>query len=355
MKNITVVGAGANGLATAAWLAFKGFPVCLYECEEEFGDLHAIKQRNGILVRGNGDSGCFMPALLSTSLSEAVSFGDIILYCTSAGRHEEVIAGSLPYIRSGQLLLFNPGNFGSVQMRRALTQKAPATLDVLTADFSSCLWACRRTDAGEVTVAFRLESPKRLSAFPAKDTQKVLSELQGILPVEASTNVLEAVLNSPNVVSHVGGAILNAVQIEKMGNKFAYYLDGLEESVIRLTACLEEERNGVLRALSLAVYSESSEAFTRSLMAYGQNPDLDVFRSLGGPDSLNHRYVTEDAACGVSMLVSLGQRLGVNVSVTLATLQIAGALLKRDFMREGLTLEKLGITGTTAQQILDAF
>jgi hypothetical protein len=90
-------------------------------------------------------------------------------------------------------------------------------------------------------------------------------------------------------------------------------------------------------------------------MDYDKYPELDNFRSLDGPSAFSHRYVTEDAACGVSMLASLGRRLGIAMPLTEGTLAFANAILGRDFFKEGATLENLGINGTTPQELLNAF
>ena len=54
-------------------------------------------------------------------------------------------------------------------------------------------------------------------------------------------------LNSPNLVIHVAGTLLNTTAIEKMGQDFALYKNGLTPSLLRCADAVEKERNQVLR------------------------------------------------------------------------------------------------------------
>lgn len=350
-KNITILGAGSSGMATAAYLTLCGFRVTLCDTEDQAADFAAIRTQGGIeLQGGSGKTGCAMPWKLTTDFAEALEDSSRILVCVSASRHEELARRCMPLSREGQVFLLSPGNFGSFVFRRKLS--ALGKNGVVVAELCGNLWACRRRAPGQVLIAMPLKQGV-VSALPSGDTGKAIAAFEGILPLKAGKNVLEVSLNSPNIVSHVAGAVLNAAQVERMGEAFAFFQDGLSEAVIHSFVALEQERNAVMEHLGLSVYGASSEGLMRKLMDYDGNEALSFFRALEGPSSFSHRYISEDAACGVSMLVSLGQTYQIPVTLTQAFLTVAGCINNTDYMKTGHTLNSLGLSGLMPEELLN--
>ena len=90
----------------------------------------------------------------------------------------------------------------------------------------------------------------------------------------------------------------------------------------------------------------------RSIMDRDSHPELDWFRGLDGPSSFQHRYVSEDAACGLAMLVSLGRQYQVPTPLAQAFLTVAGVINGTDYLASGRTLESLGLGGLSPQDLL---
>ena len=351
-QRITVLGAGSSGMATAAWLTRQGWQVTLWDTPGQSADFSPIQQQGGIQIQGGaGYNGLFMPYRLTTDLEEALADTEQIIVCTSAARHPEIAELCAPLAREGQAFLLAPGNFGSFILRAALNKLGKT--GVVTAETCGGLWACRRTGPGQVFVASPLKDTIKAAALPAGDNDRLTRQFEGILPLAAGTNVLEVSLNSPNVITHVGGTALNAGAVDRKGDSFAFFLDGLSESVIRCFNRLEEERNGLLERLELQVYNPSSDGFMRTLMDYGSHRELDAFRSLDGPSSFAHRYVSEDAACGVAMLVSLGRQYQVPMPLTEAFLTVVQTINGTDYLATGRTLERLDIAKPTVEQLME--
>ena len=87
------------------------------------------------------------------------------------------------------------------------------------------------------------------------------------------------------------------------------------------------------------------------LAQYDKYPEFDCFRGLKGPDSMGHRYVREDATVGNSIMLRLGSVLEVEMPTMRALITIAGAVNSTDYFSAGLTLEELGISGSTPDDI----
>ena len=60
-------------------------------------------------------------------------------------------------------------------------------------------------------------------------------------------------------------------------------------------------------------------------------------------DLKTHRYMREDTALGLSMLVSIGRWLGVETPVASGLLAMASAITGEDLYAAGRTLESLGL------------
>jgi opine dehydrogenase len=69
---------------------------------------------------------------------------------------------------------------------------------------------------------------------------------------------------------------------------------------------------------------------------------------------LESRYFTEDISNGLVLFSSLGKALGVPTPTTDALVTLGSVLLKRNFMAEGVTLEKLGFEGMDRDQLIAA-
>ncbi len=347
---VTVLGAGSSGMSTAAYLTLAGCQVTLCDTPAQAEDFSVIRQQGGILLKGgSGKTGLAMPYKLTNDFKEALLSSKCVIVCVSAGRQEEIAKIVAPLAQPGQVFLLSPGNFGSFIFRRHLDEQGKTA--VAAAELSGNLWACRRHVPGEVLVAMPLKEGT-IAALPAKDTDRVIQAFSGILSLKAGKNVLEVSLNSPNVISHVAGAVLNATQIEQKKDAFAFFQDGLGDHVINCFIGLEKERKAVMEYLGLSVYNASSEGLMRTLMDPACPGKLHIFRALDGPSSFTHRYVSEDAACGVAMIVSLGEQYQIPTPLTKAFLTIAQHINQTDYMKTGCTLENLGLAGLAGAELI---
>lgn len=348
--DVVIIGCGSTGKTTSAWFTLKGIRVTLCDTERFAPDMENIRQHGGILLRGRaGVTGKAMPALMTTNFQEALSASKRVLICVPDYRQEEIAACCAPYLDSEHCVLIVPGNLGSLIFRRVLKDSGRTNLPCL-AEMSDNLWACRTTGECEVLAALPLP-PKRVAALPASDTDRVISAFKGILELMPGTNILETTLNSPNVLTHLAGTIPNAAAVEKSNGTFAFFRDGLSPAVIRCIAAVENERNATLEALGLQHYGGSA-ALCEALMS-GNVPDgFDLFLTLDGPTDLKHRYVTEDAACGMALLISLAEACGVKVPVSRALLALASCLNDDDYSVRGRTLANMGFAALSPAEIM---
>ena len=349
-KNVTIIGCGATGLATAAWYEMQGLTVTLCDAKEEFEDFKLIEE-HGILSEGAFGITEPVPVhRMTTDICDSVKGAEYIIVCVSGKRQNEISSLIAPVLKDGQAVLFTPGNLGAVCLRRILDafyeqkgyqDKKPT---IISAETSGNLWACRITKPGCVVVALPA-AVQKIAAYPAADTRKAVECFEGLLKAEPAKNVIEAVLNSPNLITHLAGTLLNVADIERKKEEFALFEDGLSETVISVFRLLERERNAVLSAYGLELYnSESCEVLMRTLMQEDTPEGLRLFKSLKGPSSMQHRYISEDAPYGTALLVSMARAADIAVPIAESLLTMASAVKQTDYYKCGRTLNSMNFS-----------
>jgi opine dehydrogenase len=348
MKHIAVLGAGGTGHAIAADLSLAGFEVNLYEHPDfHKGNLEVIGEHGGITITGAERKRFTRIKCVTSKIEEALHDVGIIIVAVMATRHEGIAELCAPYLADGQTIVISAGNAGSLVFANKLNEKGVSS-KVAIAEFQGNLYSCRMIAPAEVFVA--LSSPiKYIAAFPAKDTGKVIDDLKGLFNVLPATNVVEAALNSPNLLNHLAASLLNTGAIEQSKGEFYLFRQGLTPSVIRCIQAMHAEKSSLFGKLG---YIDRFPVGMVSKIADPQaSPELEAFRGLIGPTNMQHRYISEDASTSVSLMVSLGDMINVPTPLAKALITIASIINQVDYLKEGRNVEKLGISGLTANEL----
>jgi opine dehydrogenase len=344
---ITVLGAGGTGLAAAADLTLAGCRVTLYEEPEFEKNLRVVADRGGITLTGAGRTGLAKIDRVTTDIREALDGARVILVAMVASRHMRIGRLCAPVLRDGQVVVFSPGNAGSLVLSNILRETNPRP-EVKIAELEGNLYPCRVTGEAEAVIAMPVKS-KYVAAFPARDTAAVIAALSPFYAMQPATNVIEAALNSPNVVIHLAASLLNLGAIERSNGAYYLYRSGLTPSVLRCVEAIQEEKLHLFKTLG---YNERSPLdHLKKVAKTDEFTDLDLFRGLIGPTSAKHRYITEDASTGVSLMISLGEMLGVPLPTAKALVSLASAINQVDYLATGRSLGNLGIPPMTADQL----
>lgn len=346
-NSITVIGSGATALAAAAYLTIKGKQVIL--CDREQGQrFRDIEDGGGITLEGVMETGSpVLPFRMTDDFQDAVGNARRILVCVSADRHREIADLCSPYAREGQTYVISPGNLGAVIFVDRFYKKGKK--GVTAAELVENICPCRITGRARVLMAMPV-GEKRIAAFPACRTQMAIQAFEDVFRFHAARNIFEGMLNSPNLVIHVAGTLLNTTAIEKMGQDFALYTNGLTPSLLRCADAVEKERNQVLRELDYSAYA-STVSKMHQMMDYGHYDELNYFRSLKGPASLEERYISEDASCSMALLVSLAEEYGIEVPVCKALITIANTVNGFNYYEHGRTLKNMGMSGMSRENL----
>lgn len=337
-KQISIIGAGAAGMVTVAWLLQHGNEVIVCDTEaQSSGDFSEI-DAYGLSVDGPGFEQMDSVPVMTHDIHKAME-ADRIVVCVSAGRQQEIAEWMASCVRDDQAILLMPGNFGSVIFDRVFNRKNVHC--AVLAELAECLWACRKIGAGRYVSAMPA-SEKRIAALSEQDTEKAFNIFSKLFALQKGRNILENSLNSSNVITHVPGVLLNLGGIAEKGKDFALFEHGMSDGYLRCMDLLEQERDAVLAASGLERFAKPVAPLMAMLKDIDHHPEMLAFRGLKGPDSVHHRFIEEDAACGVAMLCSLAEHYQVEAPVMNALLTLAGTLTDNDFRKTGRTLEWLG-------------
>ena len=164
-------------------------------------------------------------------------------------------------------------------------------------------------------------------------------------------------LSNGNPVIHPAIMLTNTGLIQRVGGDWEFYADGVTPAVADLIQAVDEERLALGRAVGVDLLPEPEMCLRQG---YSDSADyLECYRDgagfqgLGGPASLEHRYLTEDVACGLVTMLELGEVFGVKLPTIAAVVQITSALLGRDLRAESRRgLAKLGLAGMSAEEIV---
>lgn len=344
---ITVIGSGATALAAASYLTLRGRRVILCDTEQR-ERLRDITEAGGITLEGvMGNAGPVRPYRVTSDFSYALKASSRILVCVRADRHREIAGLCGPHAVPGQTYAISPGNLGSVIFHGVFKQMGKQ--DITVAELAGNICPCRIMGKARVLIALPM-AVKKIAAFPAKKTQEAIRAFEGMFDFQPAKNIFECALNSPNLVMHLAGTLLNTAAIEKMGQDFSLYTDGLSPSLLKCAEAVEMERNQVLDTLGCGVYT-STVSKMHHMMDYGNHDELNYFRALKGPASLSDRYISEDASCSMALLVSVAEEYGLEVPVCRALLTIANAVNSYNYYEYGRTLGNMGMAGMTIREL----
>ncbi len=350
---VAIIGAGNGGQAFAAHLTLLGHPVSLWDVEtKKVEDL----QSTGEIVVTGAVEGKVTIDLITGDISKAVKGSQLIMVVVPSVYHANLANLMAPYLTEGQVVVLNPGaTGGALEVKHIFAQQGCPKVTVAETD--TLLYACRSPQAGEVIIG-GIKEHVEVAAIPAGDVKRVVGLLNQSFPQYAPVeNVLVTSLSNTNAMMHPTPTLLNAGRAENRA-EFDYYTDGVTPSISALVEKVDAERLAIAGALGLHL-SSVSQWYTKCYGVDGNNlydkvQKVKAYQGIKGPKDLNTRYLFEDIPTGLVPLSELGKAVGIKTPTIDAVVELGSSLLQREFRKEGRTLERLGLTGMTAQEIRDA-
>jgi len=357
-KTIAVLGAGHGGCAAAADLTARGYSVQLHA--RRAATLAPLRAAGGIAAKGV-QNGTYTPSIMTTDVAEAVAGADLIMLVVPSVAHKSYAEALAPLIDGSVPVFLNPGHTGGALHFLKELRAAGYEGDIPLCETTSLTYITRMEGPAEVGI-YSYTKRQRFAALPAKHTDTLYSVVNAIYPetIKAS-NVLETGLANMNAVFHPTGMLMNTGWLERTDGGFLFYKEGITEGVGRATRCVDDERLAVAEALStpaLPFLDSFLRAGLTTQAAYDTGSiataceQSEPNKTISCPPSLDHRYIHEDVGYGLVPFAAFGELACVPTPTISALVQIAVAATGIDYGRDGLTLDKMGLTGLTADALV---
>ena len=353
---VGVLGAGNGGFATAADLALAGHQVRLWSRSSDA--LGPLAANATLTLEAEGRHGTARLERATTDLAEAVEGAEILIAPLPATSHEDLARRLAPYLNDRQLVLLTPGTLGSYAMARTIA-RADGTLPLAFAETGTLPYLARKTAPTVVKAPVRAANLP-VGVFPASRSAGVLPRLAELFAaVRPCVDALDVALTNAGPVIHPPLVLLNAGPID--AGRYDVHAAGTTPSVRRLIDAVDAERVATRRGwgyappdYELATYYDETRAAEG---LYGAKAKTKLVASGLWSEILTfeHRYVTEDAALGLSLFESAARAAGVVTPATTGLLLVFGALLGRELSGGGRALERLGLGDFSRREIREFF
>jgi len=376
-KPVAVLGGGACAQTFAAEFTLAGYKVRLYELPElAQGTLGEVLRTHEIELGGKQlnfkwfrRAGVAKVDVVTTEISEALRGAGLVIVAIPAKGHRPFFEKMIPCLEDGQVISIFPDNFGSLMLRNMMDEKG-CNVDVILGGWSSMPYGVRVMEPGKLDCIIRIRELLG-DALPSKDGDKFFETLKGIpafdgtVELKKGDTIIGVGLSNPNPAVHVPGSILNvgAMEVSEMEGtlgipkgKYSMYKHGMSPAVARVQFVFYQEERKIASAMGIKMIEYREDQFFWKGGIMGVEywvPFADVILPpIVGPNSVEHRYFTEDIPVGTVIRYHLAKKFGVDVPTIESMIRLGSAICKRDFLKEGITLKELGIEDLTKEQII---
>lgn len=341
---IAVLGGGHGCYAAAADLSERGHEVRLWR--RDAAALAPVVESRCIVLRDYRGRRDVRLALATADIGAAVRGAELILVPTPAFSQPDIARALAPHLADGQVVFLPPGTFGSYVMARA-AREAGNRADVAFAETGTLPYLARKHGPAEVAITTRA-TRLPTGVFPAKAGARAREVIaRAYASIEPVEDALSAALMNAGPIIHPPLIVMNGGPLEHF-ERWDIHNEGTQPSVRRVTDALDAERIAVREAIGYAApHFPLSDHYDSDRWMYGDAHDklVDSGDWREHIDLATHRYMREDAACGLAFLVSVADWAGAPCPVARGLLSVCGAILGEDLASGPRTLAALGLSG----------
>lgn len=350
--NIAVLGGGNGGYATAADLALAGHKVRLWRRSES--ELAQLRRAGRITLAAEERQGEAQLEHVTADLADAVNDVEVVIVALPATTHEDLARRLAPHLSDTHVVLLTPGCFGGFVMAREVA-RAGGRLPLAFAETGTLPYLARTTGPTAVAAPVRAANLP-VGVFPAARATEILPRVRALFPAtRPCADVLDAALTNAGPVLHPPLVLLNAGAIDR--GPFDVHAGGTTASPRRLVDAVDAERVETRTGWGYpaphyeqATYYDETRA-AEGLYGAGARPKLVASGLWSEVVTLDHRYVAEDVALGLSLLESAARAAGASSRAISGLLAVFGALLGRELSGSGRALERHGLGDLSRREI----
>jgi opine dehydrogenase len=188
--------------------------------------------------------------------------------------------------------------------------------------------------------------------------------------VAGGDTVMDIGFSNVNPVLHCPGTLLGVGVMENYGvvfgddkYKYSIYSHAYCPSISEVQYSFYEEECALAEEMDVGIQYFDKEDFFHRENILGQEymgkdyripfEEQDEIQFGTGPHDIENRYITEDVPVGCHVYHELGKKFGVKTPVIDSMINLASAMLNRDFYEEGYTLDYLGLGDMSKEEMLD--
>ena len=343
---IAILGGGHGCYAAAVEMTEKGHDVSWWRRDDASHD--AVRRAGGVTVKDFRGERAVPIATLTADLAAAVGDAALVLIPLPATTHEDLAPRLAPLLVDGQVVYLPPGTFGTAMFARALHDVRPDA-SVSFAETGTLPYLARKhSDTHVVVSGYATRLPT--GVLPSKNTEHALAVLREAYPsVERDRDALGGALMNAGPIIHPPLILMNAGPLEHFP-AWDIHNEGTQPSIRRVTDALDAERMGLRERLGYPAphfplsdhYATEGDEWMYGRNAHERLTDSGDWRE--DIDLTAHRYMLEDTRLGLSLLVSVANWAGYDVPLCKGLLAMGAAVAERNFVAEGRTLESLGLS-----------
>lgn len=341
---IAVLGGGNGSTAAAVDLSMQGHNVRFWRrnarAQEELrarGNVITLKDFEGARP--------IRISMVTDDIGEAIRGAELIVCPTPATAQSDIAAAMAPYLTDGQVVFLPPGSFGSWMMAD-IVSKSGNHADVSWAETGTLPYLTRLRGADTVAITTRA-TRLPTGVYPFRNAVHALAVLARAYPsVEPAGDALSGALMNAGPIIHPPLITMNAGPIEHFDH-WDIHNEGTQPAIRRVTTRLDAERMALREALGYgAPHFPLADHYETSDWMYGNLAHDKLVDSGDWREHLvltQHRYMREDVAVGLALLVSVADWAGVPAPTATGLLALGSAICDDDFRQSGRTLESLGL------------
>ena len=334
-NKILVLGGGHQGLAMAAHLVLRGEKINLWN--RTASNIIDIIETKDIYCNGIINGVAHIDAV-SADIDEVLT--ETIMVTTPAYAHKELAALLAPRVTDNTVIILNPGRtFGAWEFAHALNENGCKSNPKI-AETQTILYTCRRSDKNHVTI-YALKNTVMIAALNANDLEEIRQRIPSSIRdyFTAAKSIIQTSLGNVGMILHCAPMLMNVGWIENEEAEFKYYYDGISEAVAGFLEKIDAERLKVAEAMGAGVESVSDwmrNAYdVKGANLYECIRNNTCYKDIGAPQVIRHRYLEEDVPYGLVPLESVGSYLGIPTPNTKLIIDLANAVLERDYRASG--------------------
>lgn len=330
-SKVTVIGAGSQGLAMAAYLGINGVKCYLYNRTESH--ISKIIETRKIICEGIWN-GRIDICNASSQIEDVLQ--KIILVTVPAYAHKEIAALLAGCVDASYTVILSPGKvFGIIDFVEALKGAGCKKLP-LVAECQTTVCASRREGEDRIKVY----GMKKDIPMAAENIEEVMNHLPRCIRecYRMADSFIETSFGNMGMILHPLPMLLNFGAVDS-GRKFRYYKEGITPAIANLIGKLDSERLKV--AYRLGYELESIEDWmkrnygTIGAGVYEHIQTNICYGSIKAPASVHNRFIEEEIPYGLVPLEDTAKKLGMEVPMITETISFASAVMGENYRSQG--------------------